>query len=266
MLIMKMNNKNLLIRVYNRSVSVTFIFLFSAAIFLFQSWRGSVAQLCFIGSLMFLYDSYRDNTTVGPTYYAFLLLGIGSLFEPQLFLYLPIFWLMMKIIVYSLSWRTFFTSLLGLITPYWMLAGWIMFHAGGDFAAYYGQIYKPGQFDLLISNDSINTENQTFFLFTLSLFIIGCVHFLRNSFRDKIRVRQIYYSFMLLACYSFLLLLLFPHHDGLAIRILIITTSPLFAHFTALTNTKLTNLAFCIITVATILLTGYSLWTSSSIF
>ena len=126
LLIMKMNNKNLLIRIFSRSVSVTFIFLFTAAIFLFQSWRGGIAQLCCIGALMLLYDCYQDNTSVGLTYGIFLLLGIASLFDVYTFLYLPVFWLMMRVIVYSLSWRTFFSSLLGLLTPYWVLTGWIL--------------------------------------------------------------------------------------------------------------------------------------------
>ena len=266
LLIMKMNNKNLLIRIFSRSVSVTFIFLFTAAIFLFQSWRGGIAQLCCIGALMLLYDCYQDNTSVGLTYGIFLLLGIASLFDVYTFLYLPVFWLMMRVIVYSLSWRTFFSSLLGLLTPYWMLTGWILYHGQGKFADYYNRFFSLDLFHVSFHYESVPLAAKALIAFTVCLLVIGCIHFIRNSYHDKIRVRQIYYSFILLAFFSLPLVILLPQHDGLPTRMLIIATSPLYGHFWALTNTKLTNVVFCILLVTVILLTGFSLWTSSSLF
>lgn len=263
LLIMKMNNKNLLIRIFSRSVSVTFIFLFCAAIFLFHSWKGGIAQVCTIASLLLLYDCYQDDTTIGLSYYIFLLLGIGSLFDLQVFFYVPVFWIMMKIIVYSLSWRTFLTSLLGLITPYWLLAGWAMFHYRGLFITRLTEFVIPDSITFSYGFDSIPPLQMAFIIFTVFLFIISSIHFIQKSYLDKIRVRQLYYSFMLLALYSILLIFLLPENEGLAVRMLIVTTSPLFGHFTALTNTKLSNLTFCILSVAIILFTGFCLWTSS---
>jgi hypothetical protein len=43
--------------------------------------------------------------------------------DAHVIFYLPLIWLMMRVIVYSLSWRTFLSSLLGLITPYWFMSG-----------------------------------------------------------------------------------------------------------------------------------------------
>jgi hypothetical protein len=43
----------------------------------------------------------------------------------------------------------------------------------------------------------------------------------------------------------------------------IILTSPLIGHFIALTNTKITNIAFYVILITALLLTGFNLWTSS---
>lgn len=266
LLIMKMNNKNLLIRIFSRSVSVTFILLFTAAIFLFQSWRGSIAQICCIGALMLLYDCYQDDTSVGLTYGIFLLIGIASLFDVYTFLYLPVFWLMMRVIVYSLSWRTFFSSLLGLLTPYWMLTGWILYHDQGNFTAYYNRFFTLNHFHISFYYESVPFTAKALVAFTVCLLVIGGIHFIRNSYHDKIRVRQIYYSFILLAFFSLMLVIMLPQRDGLPVRMLIIATSPLYGHFWALTNTKLTNVAFCIILVAVVLLTGFSLWMSSSLF
>ena len=261
-----MNNRNLLIRIFSRSVSVSFIFLFCAAVFLFHSWKGGIAQVCVIASLLLLYDCYQDQTAIDRTYYLFLLLGIGSFFDIQVFLYVPVFWLMMKVIVYSICWRTFLSSLLGLITPYWLLAGWAIYHYRESFIDHFIHYFVPEAFSFSYGVDSLSPIQVGFILFTVFLLVFCSIHFIRKSYLDKIRVRQLYYSFILLASYSLLIILLLPDNEGLAIRVLILATSPLLGHFMALTNTKLTNIAFCILTAAILLLTGFNLWNSSSIF
>ena len=263
LLVMKMNNKNVLIRIFSRSVSVSFIFLFCAAIFLFHSWRGGVAQLCCIFSLLLLYDCYQDNTAIGRTYYIFLILGTGALFDIQVLFYVPVFWLMMKIIVYSLCWRTFLTSLLGLITPYWLLAGWAVYHDRESFLSRLTQFSLPDIVSFSFGFESLSPLQLTFVIYTVFLLVISSIHFMQKSYLDKIRVRQLYYSFMLLALYSFLLIFLLPENEWLPARMLIVATSPLFGHFFALTNSRLSNVTFCILSVATISFTGFYLWTLS---
>lgn len=266
LLVMRMNNRNLLIRIFSRSVSVSFIVLFCAAVFLFHSWKGGIAQVCVIASLLLLYDCYQDKTAIERTYYLFLILGIGSFFDIHVFLYVPVFWLMMKVIVYSICWRTFLSSLLGLITPYWLLAGWAIYHYRESFIDHFTHDFVPEAFSFSYGVDALSPIQMGFILFTVFLMVFCSIHFIRKSYLDKIRVRQLYYSFILLAGYSLLIILLLPDHEGLAIRVLILATSPLLGHFMALTNTRLTNIAFCILTAAILLLTGFNLWTSSSIF
>jgi hypothetical protein len=133
LLVMRMNSKNLLIRIYSRSVSVAFIFLSCAAVSLFPSWTGGIVQLCCIATLMLLYDSYQDNTAVDKAYYAFLLLGVATMLDAHVFFYLPLVWFVMIVIVYAFSWRTFLASLLGMITPYWFLIGWLMWRREENF-------------------------------------------------------------------------------------------------------------------------------------
>jgi hypothetical protein len=173
---------------------------------------------------------------------------------------------MMKVIVYSICWRTFLSSLLGLITPYWLLAGWAIYHYRESFTDHFTHDFVPKAFSFSYGVDALSPIQVGFILFTVFLMVFCSIHFIRKSYLDKIRVRQLYYSFILLAGYSLLIILLLPDKEGLAIRVLILATSPLLGHFMALTNTRLTNIAFCILTVAILLLTGFNLWTSSSIF
>ena len=264
LLVMRINSKNLLIRIYSRSVSVAFIFLSCAAVFLFPSWTGGIVQLCCIAALMLLFDSYQDQTAVGSVYYAFLLLGIGSMFDAHVIFYLPLLWFMMKIIVYSLSWRTFFASLLGLATPYWFMSGWLLWQNDGDFQAIANLFAVQDILQFPFDFDSVPLPYLLLMAFTTLLMVIGSIHFIHSSFRDKIRVRQIYYGFITLGIFSLALWVLQPHNE-LAIRMLILTTSPLIGHYWALTNSRFSNIICIILTVALIVLTALNLWISSSV-
>ena len=256
LLVMRINSKNLLIRIYSRSVSVAFIFLSCAAVLLFPSLAGGIVQLCCIAALMLLFDSYQDQTAVGSVYYAFLLLGIGS--------YLPLLWFMMKIIVYSLSWRTFFASLLGLATPYWFMCGWLLWQKDGDFQAIANLFAIQDILQFPFDFGSVTLPYLLLMAFTTLLMTIGSMHFIHSSFRDKIRVRQIYYGFITLGIFSLALWVLQPHNE-LAIRMLILTTSPLVGHYWALTNSRFSNIVCIILAAVLVVITAINLWISSSV-
>lgn len=262
LLVMRINSENLLIRIYSRSVSVAFIFLSCAAVFLFPSSTGSIVQLCCISALTLIFECYQDDTCVGKSFYAFLMLGIGTLFDAHVFFYLPLLWLIMKIIVYALSWRTFFASLLGLLTPYWFMCGWLIWQKEGDLSSIVNMFAAQDILQFPFDFNAVPLSNQLFMAFTCLMMIIGSFHFIHSSFRDKIRVRQIYYGFMTLGLFSLTLLILQPQNE-LAYRMLILATSPLIGHYWALTNSRFSNVVFCILTAALITLTAVNLWMSS---
>ena len=264
LLVMRINSKNLLIRIYSRSVSVAFIFLSCAAVLLFPSLAGGIVQLCCIAALMLLFDSYQDQTAVGSYYYAFLLLGIGSMFDAHVIFYLPLLWFMMKIIVYSLSWRTFFASLLGLATPYWFMSGWLLWQKDGDFQAIVNLFAVQDILQFPFDFGSVPLPYLLLMAFTTLLMTIGSMHFIHSSFRDKIRVRQIYYGFITLGIFSLALWVLQPHNE-LAIRMLILTTSPLVGHYWALTNSRFSNIVCIILAAVLVVITAINLWISSSV-
>ena len=264
LLVMRINSKNLLIRIYSRSVSVAFIFLSCAAVFLFPSWTGGIVQLCCIAALMLLFDSYQDQAAVWNVYYAFLFLGISSMFDATIVFYLPLLWIMMKIIVYTLSWRTFFASLLGLATPYWFMTGWLIWQKNGDLHAIISLFDVQDILQFPFDFSFVSLSCQLIMAFATLLLVIGSIHFIHSSFRDKIRVRQIYYGFITLGLYSLAILVLQPHNEQ-ALRMLIFAASPLTGHYWALTNSRISNILFIVLTVALIALTAFNLWISSSV-
>lgn len=260
-LMVHLNNLNVLIRIYSRIVSVSFIILSVAAVFLFPSIKGAIIQLCFVASLLIFYNCYQDKETPGWTFYAFLCLGIGSIADIHILYFVPIFWLMMFIIVYSISWRTFIASVVGLLTPYWFWAAWALWKEDRTMSSITQHVRLLT--DYQVPEPLTSQQTQLFGLIIL-LGITGAIHFLRTSSRDKIRTRQLYYSFFILGTTAAILLILQPQHYDMMIRIMIIAVSPLIGHFLALTKTKFTNIAFLMITIAVLALTVFNLWISSS--
>lgn len=265
-LMMELNNQNLLIRIFSRMVSTLYIILSCTAVFLFPSLPGAILQLSTIAALCLLYHTYQDKESMGCIYYAFLCLGLGSLTDIHIFVYVPLLWTIMAWFIFSLSWRTFFASLLGLLTPYWFLDAWHLYHGRTSFLNWNDWLaWTP---DLMVKPDySVLSQQQILFLgFLVVLAVAGAIHFFLNSYRDKIRVRQLYYSFIVMTCFSGLLIGLLPQRYDMVIHLMIITVSPLIAHFVSLTNNRISNILFIIISVFTLLLTGYNLWISSYLF
>ena len=264
-LMVQLNNLNMLIRIYSRMVSVSYALLFSATVFLFPSIEGAITQTCFIASLITLYNCYQDKESTGWTYYTFLLLGIGSFADIHLLFFVPVFWLNMAVTVYSLCWRTFLASLLGLLTPYWFWTPWILWQEGAGITAVTDFFSPLITYQYPQTSPTLPSQQILLIGVLILLGSIGFIHFLRRSFQDKIRTRQLYYSFAIISIYAIVLIIFMPQQYNMLIRILIIAVSPLIGHFLALTNTKLTNIAFFIIMGGILLLTIANLWISSSL-
>ena len=258
------NNLYALIRVYSRSTTSAFIILSCVACFLFPSMEGGIVTVGFIASLLTLFNTYQNREATGWIYYTFLILGLASVAKVHLLGLIPIYWIMM-IFLSSLSLRTFIASLLGLLTPYWIGITAVLFHYKGDLTPFTSHFLPLQEITFFTVYDSIPLAHYLTYAFLVILTITGIIHFLRTSYNDKIRTRQFYYSIMFFNIMILVMLPLFPQHYDLLLRPAIILTSPLIGHFIALTHTKVTNIAFYIMLITALLLTGFNLWTSSFI-
>ena len=261
-LMMQLNNENLLIRIYSRMVSVSYILLSCAALFLFDSPSGAFFQPALIASIFCLFKTYQDRSSAGWTYYTFLFLGLGSLLDVHALYLLPVFWLMMILTVYSFSWHTFMASLLGIATPYWFTLAWYAWQGEGDLSHWLQHFTEFASLQQLFSYSVLSLQHLLLMAFLVILFLLGAIHFVVTSYKDKIRVRQIYYSLMVLMFFSCILVIFQPQLYHLAFHVMIISVSPIIGHFIALTNSRLTNILFFILAVVTLFITSMNLWIS----
>jgi len=263
-LMMQLNKLHVLIRIYSRMVSSTFLVLSCCACFLFPVVNEALASAFIVLTYILLFTSYQDKEATGKVFYAFLSLGIASIANVHTLFFVPVFWVFLAKNLSVLSWRTWFASILGLLTPYWFTAAWLLsvnsLESLLDHLAQLLEFHKP--FDLT----SIPIEALATYCLINILMFIGIVHFIRKSYAENIRTRMFYTIFIWMGILSASVLAIQPQYYDLLIRIMIINTAPLIAHFFSLTSTKVTNATFYILVAVTFALTAYNVWNTSSLF
>ena len=255
-----LNNINLLIRIYSRSVSAAYILLSCIAVWLFPSVHGAVIQIGSVLVLLLLFSCYQDTEAVGKTYYISLIISAISLLEPEFLLFTPIVWLLMATTIYSLSFRTLMASLLGIITPYWLYAGWLLFQNPQNPLMVLNVVLRFTEIQFAIDYHTLSVSQWAYFVLLVVVFLIGTLHFWFTSYMDKIRVRQIYTSLILLTLYTIILLAVRSQMYDVFIYMLTTAVSPIIAHFVSLTRSKLSNIFFFVLMAVIVILTGMNIW------
>lgn len=252
-----LNNVNALIRIYSRMISCSFIVLMTMTAYLWPQLSAGMAALAVTTFYLLLFQTYQDKRAMGMIFYAYAMLGIGSIFWVQLLWLVPLFWILMATNILAFSGRTFFASILGLVLPYWFLGGYYFLT---------GQITMLGEHFVDILNvgplfafELLDLHHFVTMGFVFLLGILGIVHFLRNSYKDKIRIRMYYEAFIVIELVLMAAIIVFPKMADPIMALLITTTAPLIGHFLALTHTKLTNITFFVILVIVAALTLYNI-------
>lgn len=255
-LMIELNNSNALIRIYSRMVSCVFIVLSSAACFTFNTPAGWAAELLLIASVTTIFRTYRNRLATGMVFYSFAAISLCSIFYIQTLFFAPVLWLTMAVFLQSMSIRSFMASLFGLAAPYWFLSVFLIYN--GTWTEEASRIAAIAHFSTPFDFSGIDLHQTITIVFVEVVALIGIIHYHRKRTGDKIRTRMLYNCFTTIWVAATALFLLQPEHYNL--RIMIITASPLAAHFISLTHTRITNIAFYLLTAAAAALTAFNLW------
>ena len=267
-LMVELSNDNALLRVRSRMVSCTFLSLSCASCFLLGSLSAGIVQLCMVAAIIILFHTYQTHDSPGWMYYAFLCVGLASLVFVQVLYFVPFLWLMAITDLQSLNWRSWAASLLGLATPYWFAAPYFIYQKDFTFFAnhFAGLASLPFPYDYT----TLTVSQVVAFAFIVVLVATGIVHFWLFSVEDRIRIRQLYAVFIKLSLLTIVFIMLQPQHYSVLLRMLIVTASPIIAHFLTLTHSKVTNVVFIASMVLALLITMFNLvqpliasWTGS---
>jgi len=256
-IMVELNNSNALLRVRSLMVSSVFLILSSVANFLFSSLRGAVVGMLFTAALLPLFRSYQDENSQSLIYGAFLLLGIASLFQVHILYFLPALWVLCFTHLQSLNVKSWVASLLGLATPYWLLLPWVMLTHQWHLAVTHFTALTLFRFP--IRYHFFTEPVLATIIFIVVLTCISMIHLWHHSYEDRIRIRQLYGFFTIMEWLAFIFLFIQPQHYELLLRLTIICSAPLIAHFFTLTNTKFTNWLFMATCLTAVILTIYTL-------
>ena len=260
-LVMVLNNQSTLTRAYLRMANSTFLALTCSACFLMPDARGACMLTALAGAYLFLFQSYQDKSGAGLTFYGFLMIGLSSMARPQVLFFVPLVWLLMATKLLSLSWRTWSASLLGLLTPYWFWMGWLAFQQ--DFGPLVSHLVTLVDFQFPIRYADLGTGVLLVCALLAACMLTGIVHLQRKTSYNSIRVRLLYGFMIWMDLYAAAWMVLQPQHYDTLLRIIILNTAPLTAHFLALTATKATNAAFVVLAVLALAITAFNVWSMS---
>ena len=252
-LMVELNNSNALIRIYSRMMSCSYILLVCMSPFLFHSTSTMLLSICTIATFIALFITYQDKQSMGWTFYGFTSLGIASVIDVRMLYFAPVLWVAMVFYLRSMTLRTFLTSIFGLLCPYWFLSLYLIYT--DDFTPAIEHFSQLARFGRVadITGLPLNMLLSTGLTFILG--VTGIVHFVRNRINDKTRTRMLFNTFILVDIASMVFIILQPQLYMPLLTMMIITTSPLIAHFIALTDTRITNWSFMAIVLAVLSLT-----------
>lgn len=252
-LMVELNNSNALIRIYSRMMSCSYILLVCMSPFLFHSTSTMLLSICTIATFIALFITYQDKQSMGWTFYGFTSLGIASVIDVRMLYFAPVLWVAMVFYLRSMTLRTFLTSIFGLLCPYWFLSLYLIYT--DDFTPAIEHFSQLARFGRVadITGLPLNMLLSTGLTFILG--VTGIVHYVRNRINDKTRTRMLFNTFILVDIASMVFIILQPQLSMPLLTMMIITTSPLIAHFIALTDTRITNWSFMAIVLAVLSLT-----------
>lgn len=205
----------------------------------------------YIGILFFLlaadklFSCYQQNTSPRIAFDIGFYLALGSLFTPDILIYLPFFWIGFSF-MRSFKFRTILTSLLGIIFIYWIAL--FYFLSQDDIQGFYAPFIKWAElnYDVLPFSDYTYIDfGALLFGVIVVLVIILCDY--ADNYRDKIRIRANINYLNLILIFSILFYLFIPFKPMIALTVVFVCASLIISHFFALSNKRWQNYFFYII-------------------
>lgn len=236
-------------------VSIYF-YLATVLFFLHTFDWTNLLPLIFLVIVYQLFLSYESQTAAIPIFHAFFFTSVGSMIFPQFICFVPLF-LGSMISFRSISFKSIFAGILGLLTPYWLLFGYAFFFE--QMPLFTAPLQESIQF-YPIDYTNISLQEWISWGVITTLLTISGGHYLQVAYQDKTRTR-IFLSFLVITgAWTTIFCLLQPIHLHKLLQMQLVCTSFLCGHLFSLTRNRFSGIFFIVTFVAIILLSLYNLW------
>jgi hypothetical protein len=214
--------------------------LFSGTFLPLLSLNGTaLSSLLLVVACHRLFSSLENGMENRSVYDASVLLALASLLLTKLIWLLPAIWLVMGILQ-ILNIRSFFASLLGILTVYWLIAG--VSFLMGDYTYVLAYFKDLMGFDLF-NISAISPTEITYITFLAVLMIAAIISFWPRQHLDKLKTRN-YLNSVLLLWLALLILWFFSSNDESYLLPLIGLSTLVIAHFFSLVDSHFSRILF----------------------
>lgn len=241
LLLLETGNRNQLYRVQTRMLPSVWLFA-AACIPAFHPFHYALLGTLFLAvSYHLLFRTYQAAEPVGLVFYTFLMLSVGSLFVPHMLFLVPFYVWYLIVFMRAFSVRVLFAALMGSLLPFWFWLGWILVQE--DTMALLAWHARLVGINMGGVGAFLHPAPPMFAFYLMAFLAVWMsVYYMRNSFGDKIQTRMLFYVYifqsMLLLVYGVLV------NAATALPMLLLSVSPLAAHYFALRSTWLSLIIF----------------------
>lgn len=206
-------------------------------------------------SLHLLFQRFQDEFSQGMAFHQYALVGIASLFYVKELFLVPLFWLGAGLFRAS-TLRSFIASLLGLLLPYWFVAGYL------SLTNQMNLLYDP--FVSLFTWSGFSWEFTPWpaysILLLLLLFVVSAIHTLINKYEDKIQTRAYLHYIIFAGDVLFIILCIWPTSCTGFLPFCCISVGYIYGHFLAVTNDRFSHFFLILSFIAMLILSILNLW------
>lgn len=259
-LVRELNNRFALLRVRSRMMSATFMALMLVLSPL-HAWHTELLCLPLLAlSLLMLFDTYQDAACEGRVYHAFLFTGLGALIFPPLCALAAAYVWAMLFQLRTLTLRTLRAALLGLLTPLWFYAAYVVWTDGGLEAFRYLWAWVPTAWP----DYTVWGQTEWAMLGFVGLFtLVPLIHFVRTAYNDKIRTRMYFYLLLTTEAVLALGLAFLPGCYDTLLSLLALNSSFFIGHYYTLARGRLADFFFLLTLILFAAFGAYLVWMPS---
>ena len=255
-LMIEMNTTFTLIRTRTTLPTCIFVYLTTIFFFLHSFEWTNFAPLAFLLAIFNLFLGYESTKSASHVFHSFLFIGLGSLGFPQLVYFTPLL-IISTITFRAMNAKSFLASILGLITPYWILFAYAFYQ--DEMSFFHNLVMEMFHFYPIDYSD-LDTTKVIAGLFCILLLIVSSLHYFQVAYLDKTRTR-IYLSFLAFSgWWTTLIMVLQPQHLHALLPMQLISSAFLTGHLFTLTRNRFSRLFFVVTFILFIALTVFNLW------
>ena len=225
-----------ILRVRSRLGESLWLLLAAAMPFLYGLGAPAVCACCLAAGMGLLLCCYRNRNAVLLVFHSFLFLGAGSLLSPVMIPLALLFYFCLAFLMRAFSWKGLWAGIVGLLTPYWCWVAWEA--CVGDVMRVADHVLALWLWVLDWDGLSLLPAVRLLPVWCLLVFfgLTGIIHYMRKRYDDKIRTRMMLYVYVCVTVFLHVVFLLLPGQRMELLAMMAVSTSPLMAHYWAMTR------------------------------